>query len=626
VAIQLSQRSVTLTLVLVLAAGAAQAANRTIDGSLNNYSYNERGKAGTPLIRIRYFTEYLNFQGAMIGDAQRANPRTISNALSAQSTGIASASARGLSDMSWVWAQFLDHDLSLSTSSAGAGVNGSAPIAVTAPGDPLGPNPIAFTRSNFVSFGDREQVNEVTAWIDGSQVYGSSADRAAALRTNNGAGAKLRTSANNLLPYNTNLLTNQNNGPTPAAQLFLAGDIRANENILLTSIQTVFMREHNRLVDRIATLQPSLSAEQQYQLARKLVGAEIQAITYNEFLPALIGSYAPKAEDYVYTPSLNGAVTNSFAHAAFRYGHSALPNSLALADSTGAISGSMSFAQALFNPNEITNNPALIDQALRGAMLQTSQEIDLKLSDSIRNVMFGPPGAGGTDLAAIDIQRGRDHGLPDYNEMRVSYGLPGFTNINQITSDVATRQALAALYSGNVNNIDMFIGALAEPHLPGSSLGALNTTIVADQFLRSRDGDRYFYMSDFADMYSGGVLRSEIAAIIDLDSVTLADVLMANTGLAALPENLFFAPQPGDFNGDGAVDGEDLDMWHSSFVTAHPMSGADFLTWQRNVASANSAAAGHAVPEPSALALAGLPLVAFARWRSRTAPARRRAS
>jgi hypothetical protein len=240
--------------------------------------------------------------------------------------------------------------------------------------------------------------------------------------------------------------------------------------------------------------------------------------------------------------------------------------------------------------------------------------------------MFGPPGAGGTDLAAIDIQRGRDHGLPDYNEMRVSYGLPGFTNINQITSDVATRQALAALYSGNVNNIDMFIGALAEPHLPGSSLGALNTTIVADQFLRSRDGDRYFYMSDFADMYSGGVLRSEIAAIIDLDSVTLADVLKANTGLAALPENLFFAPQPGDFNGDGFVDGDDLDMWHSSFATAHPMSGADFLTWQRNVASANSAAAGHAVPEPSALALAGLPLVAFARWRSRTAPARRRAS
>ena len=117
--------------------------------------------------------------------------------------------------------------------------------------------------------------------------------------------------------------------------MFLAGDIRANENLLLTSMQTVFMREHNRIVDRIAATQPGLGAEQQYQLARKIVGAEIQAVTYNEFLPALLGPNAPTAQAYTYLPKVDGTITNSFAHSAFRFGHSALNNSLLLANANG---------------------------------------------------------------------------------------------------------------------------------------------------------------------------------------------------------------------------------------------------------------------------------------------------
>ena len=196
--------------------------------------------------------------------------------------------------------------------------------------------------------GVREQINDVTAWIDGSQIYGSSLSRSQALRTNGGTGAKLLTSANNLLPYNTGGLTNQNNGPTPSNQLFLAGDIRANENLLLTSLQTVFMREHNRLVDRIATLKPGLTAQEQYNLARKLVGAELQAITYNEFLPALMGSTAPTAQAYVYRPDEDGSVTNSFSHAVYRFGHSAVGDSLLLANNNSQSTGSMTFGSAFF--------------------------------------------------------------------------------------------------------------------------------------------------------------------------------------------------------------------------------------------------------------------------------------
>ncbi|HMP05816.1 MAG TPA: peroxidase family protein, partial [Lacipirellulaceae bacterium] len=327
---------------VVLAAlqiGLARGENRAIDGSGNHPNFPQQGATNAPLVRAGYAPAYANLFGAMLTDAQRTNPRTLSNALFAQS--VSTPSARGLSNYLWVWGQFLDHDMGLSSTSAGAAVNGSAPIAVTTPGDPLGPNPIAFTRSNFVLIGHREQVNEVTSYIDGSQVYGSNATRAAALRTAGGTGAKLLTSANNLLPYNTAGLPNQNNSPTPANQLFLAGDVRANENLLLTSMQTIFVREHNRLVDLIAVQQPGLNAEQQYQLARKLVGAQIQAITYREFLPALLGSGAPTAQGYQYKLGEDPSMTNSFAHAAFRFGHSTITSHVNLVNAAGVQTGTM---------------------------------------------------------------------------------------------------------------------------------------------------------------------------------------------------------------------------------------------------------------------------------------------
>src|SRR5687767_898966 len=195
------------------------------------------------MIRFGYRAEFPDGTGAMLSDTARANARDISNNVFSQS--ISRKNDRGLSDYVWAFGQFLAHDMDLTTSSNGAAVNGVAPVAINAPYDPLGPNPIPFTRNNWVAgVGGREgsartPVNEVTSFIDASNVYGSDAVRAAALRTDGGLGAKLLTSAGNLLPFNTAGLPNENAGPVPASQLFLAGDIRANENSLLTSLHTV---------------------------------------------------------------------------------------------------------------------------------------------------------------------------------------------------------------------------------------------------------------------------------------------------------------------------------------------------------------------------------------------------
>jgi hypothetical protein len=533
-------RCLCVLLVLEITTFAASAEVRRIDGTFNHLTNRNRGAAGTVLIRAREAAEYGGAGGAILTDAQRPNPRRISNAESRQFGN--RPSARRLSDYIWAWGQFLDHDLSLSSNSNGGAINGTAPIAVTDAADPLGPNPISFTRDNFTTVGGvRQQINEVTSWIDGSQIYGSNQARAAALRTGGGAGAKLLTGANNLLPLNAAGLPNQNNGPTPASQLFLAGDIRANENLLLTSLQTVFMREHNRVVDRIAAVIPSFNAEDQYRMARAIVGAELQAITYKEFLPALLGPNAPTAAAYAYDPNVDGSVGNAFAHAAYRFGHSAISSNLQLSNNSGVSIGTMALADATFNPNQLTNNSAIIDQLLMGASRQVSQEIDLFAVDAVRHVPFGPPGAGGTDLMAVDIQRGRDHGVPDYNELRGAYGLSTLTSFSQITTDAALAQRLGNGYR-DINNIDAFVGGLAEPHLAGSSLGALNTAIIADQFERSRDGDRLFYLSNAAGLYQNGVIRPEVAAIVNLDTITLADVIMANTSLTRLSQNLFFVP------------------------------------------------------------------------------------
>ncbi len=608
-------RLVVAALVLLLTR-TLPAENRTIDGTFNHLTNTDQGAANKPVIRHGYSDEFADSIGAMITEPARPNARDISNAIFAQSAN--RKNDRGLSDFAWAFGQFLAHDMDLITSNNGAAVNGSAPIPVYGATDPLGPNPIPFTRANFQLVPARTPINEVTSYIDASNVYGSDAVRAAALRTNGGAGAKLLTIAGNLLPYNTTGLPNENRGPTPHTQLFLAGDIRANENLLLTSLHTVFAREHNRLVNIIAARQPTLSAEQQYQLARKLVGAEMQLITYNEFLPALLGSGAsvPKAEQYQYDSNVPATITNAFAHATYRFGHSMVSPELKLVDTGGAPRPAVSLRNAFFNPALITGNPALVDQLLAGGVMQRSEEIDTLMIDDLRNFLFGPPGAGGLDLAALNIQRGRDVGLPDYRQLntQLQKGTLAITTFSQITSDVGLSKLLETVYSENINNIDAWVGALAEDHVAGGSVGPLIKVMLESQFTRLRDGDRLFYRANAAGLYTNGVLRPEIAAIIDLEALTLADIILANTSIRHLQENVFFVPIAGDFNGDGAVDAADYVVWRKfrgfNNVWADgdgngSVGAEDLALWRANYGrvAANGGNPPNPVPEPAAMAL-----------------------
>ena len=110
------------------------------------------------------------------------------------------------------------------------------------------------------------------------------------------------------------------------------------------------------------------------------------------------------------TQRSNPSITNSFATAFFRYGHSMQSSELRLVNNKGSSAGSLSLRNAFFNPDILDDAPETVELALKGLASQVAQENDVLMVDDIRNFLFGPPGAGGLDLASLDVQRGRDHG------------------------------------------------------------------------------------------------------------------------------------------------------------------------------------------------------------------------
>src|SRR5262249_25259225 len=381
-------------------------------------------------------------------------------------------SDRLMSAMIYGWGQFLDHDLDLTR-----GVSPADHADIPVPkGDPFfDPDPnstgtqvISFNRSKFITDanGVRKQPNEITAFIDASMVYGSDSFVANALRshvcgrlrTSEGADGMLGT-ADDLLPFNNT--TYLPDGPISLAndshivdnsQLFAAGDFRTNENIELTSLHTLFMREHNRLADAIAAADTAhlLTDEDIYQRARAIVGAEIEVITYNEWLPALLGPGAlPTYTGYDRT--VNPGIANEFSTALFRLGHSMLGDDIEFLNNDGtALQDEISLNVGFFNPPRIfdprTNTGPGIGPILKYLASDPSSEVDNSITDPVRNFLFGEPGQGGFDLSSLNIQRGRDHGLADYNSVRAAYGLSQVSSFAQVSPDNGIQRKLHDLY------------------------------------------------------------------------------------------------------------------------------------------------------------------------------------
>jgi Animal haem peroxidase len=496
---------------------------RSIDGSGNNPIDPARGATNTPLLRLT-IVSYEDGVGTPAG-ADEPSAREISNVVFAQDHFVPCAT--NVSDYVWQWGQFIDHDIDLTPAVSPVELF-NIPVPLGDPDfDPngTGTQVIELDRSLYQMInGVRQQLNTDTAFIDASQVYGSDEARALELRTLDGTG-KLKTSEGDLLPYNIHGFPN---APDNSPGYFLAGDVRANEQVGLTAMHTLFMREHNYWAGVIKQRQPSLDDDGIYYQARAIVGAELQIITYRDFIPLLLGPNALALYDG-YKPELDPTIANSFSTAAYRVGHTLLSPTLLRLDANNQSIGDLDLSQAFFNPIEISG-PG-IEPYLRGLAKQVPQEVDCYLVDGVRNFLFGPPGAGGFDLAALNIQRGRDHGLPRYNQARIDFGLVPKATFADITSDPLLQERLAAVYA-TPDDLDLWVGALAEDHVNGGLVGELVYTILKDQFTRLRDGDRFWYQSYLP--------RSLVRK---LEKQTLAKIIRRNTPISVeLQSDVFLVP------------------------------------------------------------------------------------
>ena len=482
---------------------------RSIDGSGNNLSNPDLNKAGSDFTRLGV-AHFANDDGHTMLDGP--NARAISNIV-VDGHGD-DPNPQGLSGMMYAWGQFIDHDLD-HESTSGAG----ADISITVPqGDPNLPpgSQIPLTRADIdpatgTAAHPATAINHITGWLDASNIYGSDQATADSLRLPDG---HMKTSAGNNLPID------------PNSGLVMAGDDRAAENPDLTALQTLFVREHNYQVDLLHQKHPTWTGDQLYQMARAIVTAEIEHITYDEFLPHLLGASAIQPYQG-YNPNIDPTITLEFAGAAYRFGHSIVSQEIDGTNNQGATTSEQDLAQAFFEPAATFAANGGPDGLLRHLTNDLSNKLDTHIVDDLRNFLFDPP--DGIDLAAINIQRGRDLGLGTLNDAREALHLAPYTQWSQITSDPETQQALMTAYNNDINSVDLWTGGLAEDPMPGAMIGQTFGMIIANQFEAVRDGDRLWYQNQGFDAQTMAMIQN----------TTLSDIIVRNTDTNVMQDDAF---------------------------------------------------------------------------------------
>ena len=527
--------------LLLLSISTSAQIYRSYDGTNNNIDNPTWGAANAQLTRIST-ADYADgiSEPKLDMTHNRPNPRVISNKLFAQESTI--SNGLSLSDFTWAFGQFIDHDISFVEDNSQESLSN-----IEIPSDDLYFTPgskMHMSRSKSAPGtgtdidNPRQHNNHITSFIDASSVYGSDEERANWLRTFE--GGKMKTSPGNLLPWNT-VTGNQNDeidytAPFMAddtrslSRYFVAGDIRANENPLLLSFHILFVREHNRLCDELAEAHPAWNDERIYQRARKLVGAFIQEIVFNEWLPAM-GVNLPRYTGY--KSNVNPSISNEFSGAAFRIGHTLINSNIVRMSNDGSDipGGNISLRDAFFNPFVMVLSGG-IDPFFKGMATQAQQEMDSKVIDDVRNFLFGAPGQGGLDLAAININRARERGIPSFNQIRQDLGLPPVNSFYTLTHDQEVADIMEDVY-GSIDNLDPWVGMVSEHHIGSEALfGELMMTILKEQFQVLRDGDRYYYEVD-------DELTDEQKDMVT--NTTMREIIMRNTNIILMQDEVFKA-------------------------------------------------------------------------------------
>uniref|UniRef100_A0A8C7DWS8 Thyroid peroxidase n=1 Tax=Oncorhynchus kisutch TaxID=8019 RepID=A0A8C7DWS8_ONCKI len=443
------------------------------------------------------------------------------------------------------WGQYIDHDISFtpqSTSRAAflggldclktcENINPCFPIE-TFPDDKLSGNRscVPFFRSSPACFSgnaqaatmdikqvlQRQQMNSITSFLDASTVYGHTPYLQSALRDLSNSEGRLAVNSRFTDRSGRPYLPFVPNTPSPCFQdpgdpqgervdCFLAGDSRVNEVLTLAALHTLWMREHNRIAEALNSLNPHWSSEIIYQEARKIIGALHQIITTRDYVPKIIGREA--FDLYIgpyggYDATTEPSASNVFSTAAFRFGHATIPSVLRRLNQSFQEHehfSSLSLHKTFFSPWRLIKEGGL-EPVLRGLLgtpaTVVSPENLLTEELTERLVVLTVP--GGLDLAALNLQRGRDHGLPGYNDWRTFCGLDRIEtrdDFRKVVKDASVVGKIMDLFR-HPDNIDVWLGGLVEEPLSGSRTGPLFSCLIGKQIKMIRDGDRFWWESE----------------------------------------------------------------------------------------------------------------------------------
>ncbi|XP_059917302.1 dual oxidase 1 [Gadus macrocephalus] len=543
------------------------------DGWYNNLGYPNRGAVGSHLMRLMP-AHYSDGVAHPIQEPQHPNPRLLSRALTAGPSGL--PSARNQTVLSVFFGYHLTFEIFDSR------MPGCPPefMNIDIPkGDPVfdpsstGEVELPFHRgpwdkdSGQSPNNPRVQVNLVTAWIDGSSIYGPSSSWSDTLRSFSGG---LLASGHQWNMPGQDVHLRMWSAPDPStgdhgpAGLYEFGNAWANENLFTAAEGIIWFRYHNYLALRLKMEQPGWSDEKLFQHARKTVVATLQNIALYEWLPVYLGNRTlplyPGYQKFV-----DPGISPEFEVAAIRLGITAVPPGVYMRNRTchfrevvnadGSLSPALRLCNSFWKRESVNMRTGQdVDDLVMGMASQIAERTDNVVVEDLRDYMYGPIRFSRSDLVALTIQRGRDFGIPTYSEVRQALDLPAIMTFGEINPELNRSNPqlfrdVAELYDGDVSKLELFPGGLLEAlHGPG----AVFSRVVLDQFERIRNGDRFW----FENRQNGLFTPSEIQA---LRKVTYHDVLVAVTGAEAgdVQEHVFLwmngdpCPQPAQVNASG---------------------------------------------------------------------------
>lgn len=408
------------------------------------------------------------------------------------------------------------------------------------------------------SLGPRTQTNTITSFVDVSFVYGSSKSMTRSLRQTRRGLLEMWNlfedeGLKEMLPPQRSNPDLECVGRSPRAGrpfCFQSGDVRTNQHVQLVTLHTIHARQHNRIASALYQLNPHWTNNRLYHEARHIHIAMVQHILLNEYLPALLGPKLCKKYNLTesplgsywdhYDPTLNPGVSQAFAAAAFRQGHTRVPSSVFRVNVLHQPVRVYQLRELYRQPWPLFE-PGAVDQFLLGMLDTAAASFDPFMSLELSGHLLQMPDEQvGLDLASMNIQRGRDQALPGYNAFRDWCGLGRATSAEDLLGYMNSQSVarMSTLYE-SIDDIDLFTGGVSEYPLEGAQVGPTFACIIGRQFENLRAADRFWFES------SMGANAFTMAQLDSIKQVSLARLVCANSdGLVSLQEQALLQPHP----------------------------------------------------------------------------------